>query len=378
MKNMILFVAMLLALATTAFAQVASPTVTPANPNAYISWPPPVYVLRGEFTVRGTVNEPGMQGYFVEIRALNPDLTASTDETQWFPVILPSTTAVLDDVLGTWDTSLVEDGVYEMRLTVNVANSATPVSHVVSPLRIENVLPPFVATATPQATATPLATITPTIDPTPRVTATLNANVRSGDSTLYPVVGSLAAGSSAQIVGISNTGSNWYLIDLNGQRGFISPTVVTVSGNTAGLQLVAPPPVPVTPTPVATATPTSAANLVVSGISVAPNPPICNQTYNLTVRILNNGTAATNTSSTLGVSDVHIATGTVAAQSIGGFPVLQPGQTFDVVVPLTAAVYYNEGHRINISLDPGAVVIENNEGDNGGTFDYILQKGSCP
>ncbi|MFN8451459.1 MAG: hypothetical protein U0521_23455 [Anaerolineae bacterium] len=49
------FLAMLfilvLVLPVTAFAQT-TPQV--ANPNANITWPPPVYVIHGQFQIRGT------------------------------------------------------------------------------------------------------------------------------------------------------------------------------------------------------------------------------------------------------------------------------------------------------------------------------------
>ncbi len=73
---LVLVAMMLLALAVTVQAQELLPTSTPVDPNANISWPPPVYVLRGEFTVRGAANLPNMVSYFLEFRPLNPDLMA--------------------------------------------------------------------------------------------------------------------------------------------------------------------------------------------------------------------------------------------------------------------------------------------------------------
>jgi chitinase len=119
----------------------------------------------------------------------------------------------------------------------------------------------------------------------PYVQAFVNANVRQGDSTIYPVIGSLLNGSTAPIIGISNTGSGWYYIQLpNGTRGFISPTTVTAFGNTVGVPPVAPPPpptpIPSTATPIpiaATATPTATPFLVVSptpSATFTPSPTL--------------------------------------------------------------------------------------------------------
>src|SRR5215471_1106826 len=91
----------------------------PVNPNANISWPPPVYVLRGQFQIHGTANVPNMTQYFLEVHQLNDDLSPHGDVR--VPVTLPSHTPVADGVLGIWDTTTIADGVYELRLTVSVS-----------------------------------------------------------------------------------------------------------------------------------------------------------------------------------------------------------------------------------------------------------------
>jgi len=53
----LLILALILLLAMPIAAQDVEPTTdTEINPNATISWPPPVYVLRGQFTIRGSAN----------------------------------------------------------------------------------------------------------------------------------------------------------------------------------------------------------------------------------------------------------------------------------------------------------------------------------
>lgn len=252
---------LLLTAVVSAQTGTSTPQAVEINPDANVSWPPAVYVLRGRVDVRGTANVAGQQNYFLEFRPLNEDLTSQEAAAPWFPAVLPSTTPVIDDVLGTWDTSVAPDGLYELRLTINVQGS-TPLFVRVAPLRVENNPPPFLVTPTPQASATPTATIqsnqplppTPTaLSSSPSATALTNANVRAGDSTAYDVVGSLQAGQTVPVVGISSSGSGWYQIELpNGRRGFVAPSTVQVSGNVALVPRVAP---PATPTPPATATP---------------------------------------------------------------------------------------------------------------------------
>ena len=391
---LLLLVLLLAASSLPAFAQ-AAPVPTP-DPNANVVFPPPVYVLRGQSPIIGTANLPNMTNYFIEFRPLPPaDATVATPtgptpSPVFFPAVLPSTSAVVDDVLGTWDTSLVPDGLYELRMTVNTS-AGTPVVVLVTPLRVENNLDPEIAAligvatgpvAPTQAPPTPIpaATLTPTFDPTPRGTVTTaSANVRTGDSTLYPVIASLPQGTVVDLVGISSTGSGWYQVRLaSGQLGWMSPTVIQVSGNVNQLPRVTPPPPPVTPTPVPTATPVTTANLVAGIVVLNPNPPVCAQTFIVGFDVANLGSSATAASGIVNLTDVRASDGSVQATTIGGFPILQPGQTFRVDMPLTVSTFYNETHRIILEIDPGRQIPETTRDDNSRTIEYVLQKGGCP
>jgi uncharacterized protein YgiM (DUF1202 family) len=74
-------------------------------------------------------------------------------------------------------------------------------------------------------------------------TANMDANVREGDGRQYSVIRTLLEGEGAQIFGISSLGTRWYLIELpNGRRGWVSPDLVTVSGDTDDLPSVNPSP----------------------------------------------------------------------------------------------------------------------------------------
>jgi uncharacterized protein YgiM (DUF1202 family) len=386
----LVLVAVILAVALTVSAQQTIEPVPaqPVNPNAHINWPPPIYVLRGQFTIRGSANLPSMTSYFIEFRPLREDLTAQDENAPWFPAVLPTAAAVQDDVLGIWDTATAPDGVYELRLTINIAGT-TPFYFRVSPLRVENEPPPFAITPTPlpviQASATPLPQVvaptlilTPTaLDTTPRVSALVDANVRRGDSTQYDVLGALLAGETAQVVGRSSTGSNWYLILLpNGARGWIAPSVVTPSGNMSNVPLVSPPP---PPTPTFTPTPLAQVNLVAGNITLSPSTPNCAQTFNVFVDIANFGTTANTISGSISVVDTRAADGSVQQTTVGVFGIIQPGQTVNVgPIPLTVSTFYNELHRITITIDSAGQIAETNEGDNVNSLTYTLSKASCP
>ncbi len=103
-----------------------------------------------------------------------------------------------------------------------------------------------VATFTPSPTPTPEFTPTPAATPTPEfaeVTATTNANVRSGPGTAYSKVGTLSNGATYRVTGQSADGS-WWQISYDGQQGWVSGDVVNVGGNAQAVAVVevAPPP----------------------------------------------------------------------------------------------------------------------------------------
>ncbi|MBZ0299073.1 MAG: SH3 domain-containing protein [Anaerolineae bacterium] len=254
---------------TAAGFQSVEPLNEPINPNANVTWPPPVYVLRGETQVRGTANLPDMTGYFLEFRRLNDDLTPADDSLAWTPAILPTRGPVNDDVLGVWNTGMAPDGPYELRLTIT-GSSGQPVHARVSPLRIENTPPPFAITPTamviptlvpqPNFPTTAPDQSLPTLVPTPtafnlvpEAIAVISGNVRAGDSTSYDIIGSLVVNQRVSVVGRSSSGSGWWYIELpNGRRGWVAPSVVDVSGDMRDLPRINP---PVTPTPIASPTP---------------------------------------------------------------------------------------------------------------------------
>ncbi|MCA9892066.1 MAG: SH3 domain-containing protein [Anaerolineae bacterium] len=367
-------------------SSLIAPIGEPEDPNIAISFPPPVYVVRDRVEVRGTANLSNMSNYFIEFRplAVEPAAPAADGsapvEPPWFPATLPNTGAVIDNILGEWNTSTAPDGLYEIRLTINVTGGQ-PQFFRVSPIRIENNVPDFieVATAVPtQAVVQPRPTLAPSptaFDSNPRVTALTDSNVRRGDSTAYEVVGALLTGESAPILGVSNSGSGWYYIQLsNGRRGFISPGIVRAEGNLANLGVIAP---PFTPTPPATNTPTTVTNLVVNGAALQPAVPTCATAFNVAVDVLNNGSQNTGTTFTVTVTDRHTGSGTTTNTNSTTVPALAPGQNYLVLIPLTVSVYYAEEHQVTIRIDSNNQVPEPNEGDNTRVLTYTLNKGTC-
>ncbi len=388
----LLFLAML-ALTPMTLAQDGASVIEPQDPDmvdasANISFPPPVYVLRDSVDIRGTITLASMRNYFIEFRALELDdmgmVSAESDDANWIPATAPMTEPKVDDVLGTWNTATVRDGLYELRVKINTGGEM-PVYARVSPVRVENNPPDFVAEmmAPPEPTATPLPPPTP-VDTTPRVVSNVNANVRSGDSTGYPVIGFLMEGDSARVKGLSSRGSGWYYIELeNGRSGFIYPLIVTAEGDLENLPRINPPPLPPTPIPVPTAVPqpqppaSNGANLIFeSDIRIDPHPATCNQSYRIDVTVRNNGTAAS-ASGLIRVVDSR-DTGQNPQETEIGYGPLEPGQAQRVTGHITPTQWFETTHHINLYLDYRNNTAETNENDNhAATAPYILKRGSC-
>lgn len=114
--------------------------------------------------------------------------------------------------------------------------------------------PPATSTATAEPpTATSMATVSQNQAST--LTVLQNANLRNGPGTAYDVVGSLNAGSTADVLGRDASGS-WLAVRVNGRQSWIARDLVTFAGEVSALPILAAPP---TPRAVATLTPTARA-----------------------------------------------------------------------------------------------------------------------
>jgi hypothetical protein len=167
----------------------------------------------------------------------------------------------------------------------------------------------------------------------------------------------------------------------NGIAGWVYRPLLTVNIDLAIVPVVnatfiAPPPTAtsIPPTPV----PTAQANLVAGIVVFDPAQPSCAQTFTVGFDVANLGSQPTSASGTVSLVDTRASDGSQQGSTIGGFPILQPGQTFRVNMPLTISTWYSEQHNITLVIDPANQIPENVEGDNVRTVSYTLQKGSCP
>jgi len=352
-------------LLTAAFQTEPTATIE-VNPDANISYPPLVYVVSGQFDVRGTANVPGMGGYILEYRQLNDDLSAAADDVPWTPATLTQRQPVVDGILGTWDTTAAEDGVYELQLVVIMANNENVMARV-SPLRIENE-PLFATPIAPAVTEEPGSSSSSSTTG-PQVIARLNANVRAGDNTSYEAIGALQSGERAAIVGRSNRGDRWFYVVLpNGRRGWIAPSTVDVEGDLSGVPLATPAPQVATSAPAATLTPTP------GGL---PDATISNvrfdreikqgQAFQIIVTVFN--------PSTIVLPGVSVACNftpmnTLFSATIGG---LNPGAQIDVAI--TAQLDSGGGANVtaNCAVDLNNAVAELNEENNYYNLTAFLQ-----
>ncbi|MBZ0291977.1 MAG: hypothetical protein K8L99_05345, partial [Anaerolineae bacterium] len=134
---------------------------------------------------------------------------------------------------------------------------------------------------------------------------------------------------------------------------------------------------PPTATPTFTPTPISQADLIITSITLSGSDQFCNQTFNVNVTIQNVGSTSSNSSGTISIQDIHIGSGTITETTIGGFPVLSPGQSFTSNIPITVDTFFAEQHRITVVVDSLNQVVETNDANNFGAVEYRLRKGSC-
>ncbi len=127
-------------------------------------------------------------------------------------------------------------------------------------------------TPTPESqdpTATP-EPASPTPIPVPAVVSDQTINVRGGPGTAYAVVGSLAGGEQAPILGKNNSGDWWQIQLADSTEGWVYSEIVNTVGDVSGISVVTNIPAPpATPTPsappTATPAPKPAVDFVVTG-----------------------------------------------------------------------------------------------------------------
>jgi hypothetical protein len=107
--------------------------------------------------------------------------------------------------------------------------------------------------------------------------------------------------------------------------------------------------------------------------------PICGQTFDVYYDVANLGTQATTVSGVIDVRDVRGADGSPQGSTQGAFGIIQPGATINIgPIPLTISTFYNEQHRLVLTINPNGAVPETGNTDNTREVPYTLQKGGCP
>ena len=118
--------------------------------------------VAGIVSIFGTASHPAFESFEVAF-SFDPDPTDT-----WFPIGEALDTPVVDGRLAIWDTTAITDGVYRLRLRVNIEGAA-PFETIVGGIRVSNYTP----TATPPpavvgALPTAEAITTPTPQPEPQ------------------------------------------------------------------------------------------------------------------------------------------------------------------------------------------------------------------
>lgn len=233
--------------------------------------------------------------------------------------------------------------------------------------------------APPTDVPPPAATATPS---SPQATFNVGVNVRRGpDTSFEPPIGSFAAGDTSEILAV-NPARTWYKVRYWNGEGWVFGGLMSVSGDAANLPVDAGPPTPA-PTPIPptaippTAVPQRNINLVAGNITLNPGQPVCRETFQIFMDVANFGQEVS-PGGMISVRNIHVTSGTVTQTTQGVFPEIQPGQTVRVgPIPFTESTFFEEEHRLELTIDPNNQIPETTETDNVGRLTYRLSKGSC-
>lgn len=124
-------------------------------------------VLQGIQIIKGNTSVAGFSSYLIQF-------STTSNPNDWFNII-ESKNSILNDVLAEWDTTIISDGDYNLRLVVLFENGDLVINEI-NNIRIRN----YTATETPTRTVQ----ITNVITSTP--TATLKSTVISPTATMLP------------------------------------------------------------------------------------------------------------------------------------------------------------------------------------------------
>jgi len=210
------------------------------------------------------------------------------------------------------------------------------------------------ASLTAMPTNTPQFTFTPSLTPTltftltpaiPMVSVSVNTNCRTGPGEPYAILGVFMVGQTAEVLGRGSLNDTWIIkLTPTGPTCWLTNMYATVTGNTAALPIVNPPP-----------TPTPAGSFTVAYASTQT----CSSGYGIKFQITNNGSqswesnqvtatdanaSATKTASydtfpnykssdcTLLDSSLNLDPGETGTTSVFGFPGLPTGHHFTATI----------------------------------------------
>jgi hypothetical protein len=131
-----------------------------------VSAPVSGQVLRGVVEIRGTS---AVDGFF----SAELSFAYASDSSQTWFLIASLDQPASDGLLAAWDTNLITDGDYDLRLRVTLQDG-TSLETLVTDLHIRNLVPTETVTPTPTVTPefdeTPVPTVAPTYTPVPTST----------------------------------------------------------------------------------------------------------------------------------------------------------------------------------------------------------------
>jgi hypothetical protein len=144
----------LLSISSISFAKVQQEE----NDQVEITFPGPGNAVQGLVQITGTANIADFQSYRLEFSLQN------AASPSWF-LIHQQSSPVIDGILGEWDTSVLTDGEYMLRLSIYTQSNATT-TVLVENIRIRNYSP--IETDTPAPTSEDKVLVsTPTVIATP-------------------------------------------------------------------------------------------------------------------------------------------------------------------------------------------------------------------
>jgi hypothetical protein len=160
------------------------------------------------------------------VSGTNPDTAAATAALQTQVALLVASTSAVQTALA----QALAETQTAVAQSLAETQSAMPTN-----------TPEF--TFTPTLTLTPTFTLTPT---TPMVIVSVNTNCRTGPGEPYDLVGVLAVGKTAEVVGRAADGGSWIirLPDNPAKTCWLWSQYATVSGNWQALPIIIPPPTP--------------------------------------------------------------------------------------------------------------------------------------